>query len=46
MVDFCTVSTAATSDSDNGRKVISANSVVTAQVIVYLNPGTEEDGGV
>lgn len=46
MVDFCTVSTAATSDSDNGRKVISANSVVTAQVIVYLNPVTEEDGGV
>ena len=44
LVDFCTVSTAATSDMDNRRQVISENAVVTAQVIVYLNPATEGDG--
>ena len=44
LVDFCTVSTAATSDTDSRRQVISENTVVTAQVIVYLNPATEGDG--
>lgn len=46
LVDFCTVSTAATTDTDNRRQVINENMVVTAQVIIYLNPLTEEDGGV
>lgn len=44
LVDFCTVSTAATADQNKKQDVISENTVVTAQVIVYLNPVTEEDG--
>lgn len=43
LVDFCTVSTAATSDTDSRRQTISENTVVTAQVIVYLNPVAEGD---
>ena len=43
LVDFCTVSTAATSDTDSRRQMISENTVVTAQVIVYLNPLAEGD---
>lgn len=44
LVDFCTVTTAATSDQDKNQTKVSENTVVTAQVIVYLNPVTEEDG--
>ena len=43
LVDFCPVSTAATSDTDSRRQTISENTVVTAQVIVYLNPVAEGD---
>lgn len=41
LVDFCTVTTAVSSENDGSKKIFDENTIVSARVVVYLNSASE-----
>ena len=44
LVDFCSVNTAVSNEKDRPDAILDENTIVTARVVVYLNPSAEEAG--